>query len=122
MPTGRSAVCVCCAALMTASTSMPGKLLPNGSFNPPRETAIPWMWKQFFGFHFGRRARSQVSSGDWLSRASRFRRLLLLESGIDGGIGADFIIGALGPPLHREILRIDTRHAAFADHNSAEDV
>src|ERR1700693_2052896 len=48
--------------------------------------------------------------------------LFLLQRGVDCGVGADFVVGAVGPALDGEILDIDSRHAALAHHDFAEDV
>src|SRR5882672_406988 len=55
-------------------------------------------------------------------RSLRLRALLLFQRGVDGGVGADFEVSAVGPALDGEILDIDSRHSAHAHHDLAEDV
>jgi hypothetical protein len=44
------------------------------------------------------------------------------ELGVDCGVGADFVVPALGPELDGEIVGIDLGHAASAHHNLAKDI
>jgi len=50
------------------------------------------------------------------------RALFLFQRGVDCGVGADFVVGAVSPALHREIFGIDLRHAALSHHDFAKDV
>ncbi len=44
------------------------------------------------------------------------------QFGVDGGVGANFVVPAFRPELDREIMRIDLRHTAAAHHDLAEDI
>ena len=52
----------------------------------------------------------------------RLRAFFLFQRGVDCGVGADFVIVAVGPALDREILNIDSWHPTRAHHNLAKDV
>src|ERR1700691_4856562 len=59
-----------------------------------------------------------VSYGRALSRSG----FLLFQRSIDCWVGADFVVAAVGPAPDREILDIDSRHAALAHYDFAKDV
>src|SRR4029077_16328918 len=64
-----------------------------------------------------------VADGDHSAIRSSVRSALpLFQRRVDHGIGADFVILALGPALDRKVSGIDARDAAFTHDNLAEDI
>jgi len=63
-----------------------------------------------------------VGAGCFSGVGLRFGGFLFFQGGVDGGVGADFVVGAVGPGLDGEIFEVDARNAAFADDDFAEDV
>ena len=92
------------------------------------------MWRLLFGFPSGQRERELDFRRAFSHQfpVSHFRLgeglrtfaggFFLFQGGVDGGVGADFVIVAVGPAEDGEIFEIDARHAALAYHDFAEDI
>src|SRR5438093_13578015 len=114
-----SPIFACCTGPMTAWIAMRALRWRVATFVQQPKMAAPLLWRRLSVFLFRRgnphfEKTKQITYPGNLVAFSRLGRLLFLNDFVDGGAGADFIVGPVGPAAGRKIAGINAWNSAFA--------